>query len=102
MKVVADFCLIPLTGEVSVSKYIAKCQEIIEKFPVKMNLHAYGTNLEGEWDQVLAAVKECHYILHAEGVMRISTSLKIGTRMDKDSTIEGKIQSVIEKKRTKA
>jgi uncharacterized protein YqgV (UPF0045/DUF77 family) len=39
---------------------------------------------------ILDAVKRIHETLHAEGVVRLSTAIKIGTRTDKDSTLEGK------------
>jgi uncharacterized protein (TIGR00106 family) len=57
-------------------------------------MHAYGTNVQGPWDQVMSAVKECHNVVHSLGCDRVSTSIKIGTRIDKDSSINDKIQSV--------
>lgn len=46
--------------------------------------------MEGELDEILAAVKRVHEVLHAEGVMRISSSIELGTRLDKEPTLEGK------------
>jgi len=60
-------------------------------------LHAYGTNIEGEWDAVFAAVKRCHETLHQMGVPRISTTMRVGTRIDRDQTLEDKVRSVHEK-----
>jgi len=78
----------------SLAPYIKTCQRILKKAKLKTNLHAYGTNIEGPWNQVFAAIKECHEALHREGVPRISTSLKVGTRTDKSQSIAGKIRSV--------
>jgi uncharacterized protein (TIGR00106 family) len=64
---------------------------------LKVRLHAYGTNIEGEWDDVMAAVKECHQVLHKMGVPRISSTIRLGTRTDREQTMEEKIQSVEEK-----
>lgn len=94
MQVIADFCLIPLGVELSLSPYVAQCQKILAKFSLKTEMHAYGTNLEGEWDEVLAAVKACHEELHRLGVPRISTSLKLGTRIDKKQSMKSKVDSV--------
>lgn len=94
MKVIADLCVVPLGVGVSLSKYISVCQKVLEEYPVETHLHAYGTNLEGEWEDVFAAIKECHERLHAMDVPRVSTTLKFGTRVDKDQSIQDKIRSV--------
>ena len=36
-------------------------------------LHANGTNLEGEWDAVMAAIRTCHERLPRHGRARVST-----------------------------
>ncbi len=97
MKVIADLCVIPIGLGVSVSKEVALCERILAAAGLKTHLHAYGTNIEGDWDQVFAAVKRCHEALHAAGVPRISTSMKIGTRIDREQSMEDKIRSVEDK-----
>ena len=42
----------------------------------------------------MAAIKTCHEIVHQMGVPRISTTLRLGTRVDRKQTMEDKIQSV--------
>lgn len=100
MHVVADLCVIPISGEVSLSPYIAACQKVLEEAGLKTALHAYGTNIEGEWDVVLDAVKQCHVVIHGMGAPRVSTSLKLGTRTDRLQTMEEKVNSVREKSKT--
>ncbi len=97
MYVIADVCIIPLGVGVSVSKEIAVCERIFTEAGLTTRLHAYGTNVEGEWDQVFAAVKRCHEALHEQGVLRISTNMRFGTRVDRDQKIADKIRSVEEK-----
>src|SRR6202140_859335 len=97
MKVIADLCVVPLGIGVSVSREVAACERILTAAGLKTRLHAYGTNIEGEWDVVFAAVKQCHEALHAAGVPRISTSMRFGTRIDRDQTMEDKVRSVEEK-----
>src|SRR5512139_1192762 len=97
MKVIADVCIVPIGVGVSVSREVTECERILRASGLKTTLHAYGTNIEGEWDEVFAAVKRCHEALHAAGVPRISTSMKFGTRTDRDQHMEDKLRSVEEK-----
>ncbi|MFH1156671.1 MAG: MTH1187 family thiamine-binding protein [Pseudomonadota bacterium] len=94
MDVIMDLCVVPIGVGVSVSAYIAQCHRVLKKFPVKTQLHAYGTNIEGSWDDVFAAVKACHEAVHAMGAPRITTTIKVGTRVDRDQSIADKISSV--------
>jgi uncharacterized protein (TIGR00106 family) len=97
MKVIADLCIIPMGVGLSVSKEIAVCERILAEAGLKTRLHAYGTNIEGEWDAVFAAVKRCHEGLHSSGVPRISTNMRFGTRIDREQSMEDKVRSVEEK-----
>lgn len=97
MRAIADVCVIPIGIGVSVSKEVTVCERIFEEAGLKRRLHAYGTNIEGEWDDVVGAIKRCHEALHEMGVVRISTTIRIGTRTDRDQTMDDKIRSVEEK-----
>lgn len=97
MQVIADICVIPLGVETSVSPYIIECEKILKAAGLKTNIHAYGTNVEGDWQLVADAIEACHDKLHAMGVPRVSTSVKLGSRTDKPQSLEDKIASVSEK-----
>jgi uncharacterized protein (TIGR00106 family) len=97
MRVIADLCLIPLGVGVSVSKEIAACERVFTEAGLKVNLHAYGTNIEGEWDEVFAAIKRCHEVVHSMGAPRVSSSLRFGTRIDREQSMDDKMRSVKEK-----
>ena len=97
MKAIVDLCVIPMGVGVSLGSYIAACEKILKKAGLKTELHANGTNIEGEWDEVMQAVKECHESLHSMGVPRITSTLRLGTRIDRAQTMEDKIRSVEEK-----
>lgn len=94
MKVMIDLCLVPIGAGVSLSSYIAECERIIRASGLVSHLHAYGTNVEGEWDDVFAVVKQCHERVHEMGVARITTTIKLGTRTDRAQSIADKIDSV--------
>jgi len=94
MQVIADVCIIPIGAGVSVSREVTECERILRETGLKTHLHAYGTNIEGEWDEVFAAVRKCHEALHGMGVQRVSSSIRVGSRIDKAQTIEDKIRKV--------
>ena len=97
MKVIIDLCVVPVGVGVSVSRHVAACQQVLEDAGLSHSMHAYGTNIEGEWDGVFAAVKRCHEVVHQMGAPRISTTIKVGTRIDREQTMDDKIKSVREK-----
>lgn len=94
MNVIAEFTIIPIGVGVSLSKYVAACEQVLEGSGLSYELHANGTNLEGEWDEVVNAIKACHEKLHEMGVPRISTIIKIGTRTDRTQKMKDKVESV--------
>jgi uncharacterized protein (TIGR00106 family) len=94
MQVMVDFCLVPLGVGISLSKYIKECEKIFKKRELSTLVHGYGTNIEGPWDEVFAAIKECHEKIHAMGAPRITSTLKFGTRTDRKQSIQDKIEAV--------
>ena len=97
MKVIVDLCVVPIGVGVSVSRYIVACEKVLREAGLKTQLHAYGTNIEGEWEAVFAAVRRCHEVVHEMGAPRISSTIRLGTRTDRDQTMQDKIDSVQDK-----
>jgi uncharacterized protein (TIGR00106 family) len=97
MKVQIDLSIIPLGIGVSLSKYVAACERVLRDAGLEPRLHAFGTNVEGEWDDVFTAVKRCHEVMHEMGAPRVSTTVRLGTRVDREQTLEDKVSSVAEK-----
>ena len=96
MKAMADICVIPMGVGVSVSKYVAECEKIFKAAGLDPMLHPYGTNVEGDWEVVMGALKACHETIHEMGAPRISTTVRLGTRTDREQTMQDKIDSVVE------
>lgn len=94
MHVMIDRCLVPLGVGVSVSRYVAECERVLAAAGLECQLHPYGTVVEGEWEQVFNAVRQCHEAVHAMGCPRVFTTLKVGTRTDKHQTADDKVASV--------
>ncbi len=94
MNVIADVCVVPMGVGVSVSKYVAVCERIFNAAGLNPHLHAYGTNIEGEWNVVNDAIRQCHEQIHEMGAPRITTTIHLGTRTDRQQTLADKIKSV--------
>ncbi|KAI8671413.1 hypothetical protein NCS57_00616400 [Fusarium keratoplasticum] len=90
-----DFCLLPLgTGSVSVAEDIAEVQKVLKASGLKYTLHSAGTTVEGSWDEVMAAVGKAHAAVHKRGVVRIQSSMRVGSRTDKKQTAADKVKRV--------
>jgi uncharacterized protein (TIGR00106 family) len=91
MKALAEIQVIPIGSGVSVRAEVQRAHEILRAAGLHVQLHAYGTNVEGELVDILDAVRRVHETLHAEGTVRLSTAVKLGTRTDKDATLSDKL-----------
>jgi uncharacterized protein (TIGR00106 family) len=97
MQVILDFTVVPVGAGVSLSPFIAEVERVLRRSGLHHEMHANGTNLEGEWDEAMAAIRACHEALHAMGVPRIHTDIKLGTRVDREQRMADKLASVQEK-----
>jgi len=97
MHAIADIAIIPLGTGLSLSPYVAACERVLRDAGLKTQLHANGTNVEGDWDEIMAALKRCHEVLHEMGAPRVATNMRLGTRTDKSQTMDDKIKSVEQK-----
>jgi uncharacterized protein (TIGR00106 family) len=97
MQAKADISIVPLGVGVSLSEYVAACERILREAGLNAQLHAFGTNVEGEWDAIFAALERCHEEVHRMGAPRIATTIRLSTRTDREQTLDDKIRSVEEK-----
>ncbi len=89
------------TENPSISHYVAECERVLEKYKdLKHKLTPMATVIEGDLDTIFKAVKEMHKAPFRLGAKRVLTHLAIDERIDKNLTMEGKIEAV-EKKRGK-
>ncbi|KAJ5168991.1 cell wall biogenesis protein Ecm15 [Penicillium canariense] len=92
---IADFCLIPIgTASASVSAQIADVQRLIEQSGLTYSMHSAGTTLEGSWDRVHQVIGQAHTLLHQQGIVRIQTDIRVGSRTDKEQSFEDKVNKV--------
>ena len=96
--VIAELVVVPLgTGSPSLSSYVAGVEKLLATFNLKTMLTPMGTVLEGDLDEVLRAVRAVHEVPFQAGALRVSTTVKIDERRDKELSMEGKVQAVREK-----
>ncbi|MFN4260662.1 MAG: MTH1187 family thiamine-binding protein [Gemmataceae bacterium] len=96
--VLLDFSMTPLGKGESVSPYVARCLEIVAASGLDYRLHAMGTTIEGELDQVLDVVRRCFQELESD-CDRISCSIKMDYRKGAAGRLRGKVESVRQKVR---
>ncbi|OGM40703.1 putative cell wall biogenesis protein Ecm15 [Aspergillus bombycis] len=84
------------TSSPSVSAQIADVQRLVEKSGLKYVMHSAGTTLEGPWDRVHQVIGQAHTVLHQQGIVRIQTDVRVGSRTDKEQSFEDKVNKVRE------
>ena len=91
MQAIVDVQIIPIGVGVSVRKEVMRAHQLLEESGLNITLHANGSNMEGELGEVLATLQRTIETLHSEGVVRLSSHIKIGTRTDKVPSMAGKL-----------
>ncbi|HWR39036.1 MAG TPA: MTH1187 family thiamine-binding protein [Patescibacteria group bacterium] len=96
---IAEVTIVPLgTGSASISQYVANCHKVLEKAgDLSYRLTPMSTVIEGDLNRILAVIREMHETPFAAGAQRVSTSIRIDDRRDKELTMDGKLQAVREK-----
>lgn len=92
----AEFSIWPMDKGVSVSPYVARAVDIIDKSGLPYKLGPLGTCIEGPWREVMNVVEQCYEAL-AVDCDRISCTLKMDWRRDTAGRLEAKVKSVQEK-----
>ena len=91
--VLLEFSIFPLGKGESLSPFVARSLDIVDRSGLDYRCHAMGTVLEGDFDQVMAVVKECFEAM-AEDCHRIECSIKLDYRKGHRGRLEAKVASV--------
>lgn len=92
----AEFSIVPIGKDVSLSKYVAKSLDLIDKSGLGYRINPMGTVVEGSWDEVMGLIKKCHDVILKESE-RVVTTIKIDDRKGVTNALNRKIKSVEEK-----
>ncbi len=91
--ILLEFSMSPLGKGESVSPYVAKSLEVIDKSGLEYRLNPMGTILEGEWDEVFGIVKQCFEEMRRD-CPRITATIKVDYRQGTTGRLTSKIESV--------
>ena len=95
---IVDFSIAPVGKGESLSAYLAPVFDLIDASGLPHEHHAMGTNIEGDWDAVLALVKACRDRMLAQAD-RVSISLRIDDRRGVCDGLARKVAAVEAKRR---
>ena len=91
--VLAELCIFPIYKGGSLSPYVARSLDIIDRSGLAYRCHAMGTVIEGEFDEVMAVVRQCFEDL-ARDCQRVECSVRLDYRQGASGRLEGKVESV--------
>jgi uncharacterized protein (TIGR00106 family) len=91
--VLLEFSMSPFGKGESLSPYVSRVLNIVDKSGVTYKLTPMGTILEGEWEEVMAVVTDCYKELEKD-CNRISTNIRIDYRKGTASRMQQKINSI--------
>ncbi|MGD0461678.1 MAG: MTH1187 family thiamine-binding protein [Tepidisphaeraceae bacterium] len=92
----AEFSIWPMDKGESVSPYVARCLDIIDRSGLAYKLGPLGTCLEGEWPEVMAVIQKCYEDL-AKDCTRITCTAKMDWRKGHKGRLQTKVDSVEQK-----
>ncbi len=95
---IAEFAVIPVGSGESISPYVAECLKIVRSSGLRHELTATCTIVEGDLDDVMRTVTECHRKVRSMSP-RVVTSIRIDDREGESNAIERKVRSAEEKSR---
>ncbi|MCC6325890.1 MAG: hypothetical protein DCC43_04375 [Candidatus Brocadia sp.] len=91
---IAEISVVPIGKEIDLASHVAHVVKIIDASGLDYKLHAMGTVVEGESDQVFDLIRKCHNKM-LESSERVYTTIKIDERKDKKAKmIEHKVLAV--------
>src|SRR5688572_21772899 len=94
--VLLEMSITPLGKGDSVSQYVAECVDIVDQSGLDYELHAMGTIVEGELEQVLDLMRRCieQTAKHSD---RVTCAAKLDIRRGASGRLKSKVTSVEEK-----
>lgn len=97
MRAIMELQVLPVGVGNSLSSYVVACERVLTESGLNPQLHAFGTNVEGEWETLVDAVRRCHAVVHQMGAPRVLTLLKLETRSNGNAELSQAVESVRQK-----
>ncbi|KHE90239.1 MAG: MTH1187 family thiamine-binding protein [Candidatus Scalindua rubra] len=93
---IVNFSIVPIGKDSSLSAKVAEILKIVSESGIDYKLHAMGTILEGDWDEIMRLIKKCHKIILKDSD-RVLTTITIDDHKGRTGRIAGKVKSVQKK-----
>lgn len=92
---IAEFRITPVDAHGDFPKLVAEVLRVVSQSRLQYQLHAMGTTLEGELDEILEVVRCCHEELRKHS-QRILIELSVDDRSGKEGELVRSIEHVRE------
>lgn len=93
--IVAEVSIAPFGVGTSLSKYVKEAVKALRASGLRVTPCPMGTVLEApDLASIFRAVEQAHDAVRSAGGERISITLKVDARYDKDASAEGKLRSI--------
>jgi len=89
----ASFSVVPIGTGTGLKEQVAEILRVVDASGLPYRIHAMTTEVEGEWDRVMAVVKAAHDVGRRYSG-RALTTIIIDDREGATGRIEGKVQDV--------
>jgi uncharacterized protein (TIGR00106 family) len=93
---IAAFSITPLGIGASVSEPVAEAVRLVRDSGLSNETNAMFTNVEGDWDEVMALIKACVMTV-AEAAPRVSVVIKIDHRPGVSGALRDKVDAIEER-----
>ena len=90
---IAAFSITPLGTGASVSETVAEAVRLVRASGLPNETNAMFTNVEGDWDEVMALIKSCVTTV-AEVAPRVSVVIKVDFRPGTNEALRGKVDAI--------
>jgi uncharacterized protein (TIGR00106 family) len=90
---ILEFSITPLGAGESVSRYVAKAVDVVDRSGLDYRLHAMGTEVEGEVGELLEVLRRAIDAVTAD-CDRVSVSAKLDVRKGHGGALAAKVASV--------
>src|SRR5881409_3324471 len=90
---IAAFSITPVSVGTSVSEPVADAVRLVRDSGLPNETNAMFTNVEGEWDEVMALIKACVMTV-AEAAPRVSVVIKIDHRPGVANALRAKVEAI--------
>jgi len=89
----AAFSVVPIGSGTELKQEVSRILKVIDESGLPYRLNAMTTEIEGEWDEVMAVIRKAHD-LGRSFTGRVLTTIVVDDRQGATGRIEGKIKDV--------